>query len=177
MSDLMDRKQALLDELGSLLDVRFAVAEDSGVDPAVYADTSRIARAMMAVLPSATSVHDQTVGPFYDTAGLTTWLDVSKQALAKRVKNNTLIGCQLESGTWVYPTWQFTDDAVVDRRLLRVWQVLREHANAWTAALWMCSPNAALDDETAVAYVRGGGDDELTAALNAARVDAERWAA
>lgn len=174
MSDLMERKQALLDELNRLVDERFAIAEDAGVDAEVFADTQRIATAMAAALPSVT-VHDQLVGPFYDTAGLTSWLGVSKQAIAKRVKNNTLIGCQLESGTWVYPTWQFTDAATVDQHLLQVWQILRGHANAWTAALWMCSPNPALNDETAVQYM--SGSDEFAEVLAAAHADAARWAA
>ncbi|KNA90987.1 Uncharacterised protein [Mycobacteroides abscessus subsp. abscessus] len=175
MSDLTDCKQALLDELSRLVDERFAMAEDAGVDAEVFADTQRIATAMAAALPSVT-VHDQRVGPFYDTAGLTSWLGVSKQAIAKRVKNNTLIGCQLESGTWVYPTWQFTDAAKVDQHLLQVWQILREHTNAWTAVLWMCSPNPALNDETAVRYATGGGD-EFAEVLAAAHADAARWAA
>ncbi|MGC4934146.1 hypothetical protein ACLQ3C_10730 [Gordonia sp. DT30] len=175
MSDLMDRKQELLDELSHLLDERFSAAEEAGVDASLYADTNRLASAMVAALP-ALGVHDQLVGPFYDTAGLTGWLGVSKQAIAKRVKHRTLIACQLESGTWVYPTWQFTEQGAVDRRMVQVWQILREHANAWTAALWMCAPNPDLDGDTVIHHLATDSTERLAAVVDAARADAARWA-
>ncbi|GAB92377.1 antitoxin Xre/MbcA/ParS toxin-binding domain-containing protein [Gordonia rhizosphera] len=176
MSDLMDQKRALLDELTNLVDERFEAAERAGVDAALYEDTAAIAAAMVSALPAA-GVHDQIVGPFYDTTGLTSWLGISKQAVAKRVKHSTMIGCQLQSGTWVYPTWQFTEQGAVDRELLEAWRILREHANAWTAALWMRSPNPDLDGHTAVECLTSGSAAHRKLAMDAARADAERWAA
>lgn len=176
MSDLMNHKRQLLHELTGLIEARFSEAEDAGVDVGLFADTAGIARAMVAALPT-TTVQDQQVGPFYDTAGLTTWLGVSKQAIAKRVTKRTLIGCQLASGTWVYPTWQFTEDAVVDKRLSQVWQHLRNRTDAWTAVLWMCSPCQHLENTTAVQYLAEGGNDQLDTVLHAAQMDTARWTA
>lgn len=102
---------------------------------------------------------------------------MSKQELADRVRNRTLIGCQLASGSWVYPAWQFTDDATVDRHILQVWQLLREHTDPWTALLWMCAPIPHLENPTAVQYLANGGDGHLDAVLAAARTDAAGWTA
>lgn len=70
MVDLMGLKRQLLTELTELVEARFSEAEDAGVDPTLFADTARIARAMVSALPNI-GMHDQHGGPFYDTAGLT----------------------------------------------------------------------------------------------------------
>lgn len=177
MSDLMDHKAQLLNELRERLDERFAAAQEAGVDADAYADTAAIADAMVSALPAA-NVHDQLVGPFYDTAGLTQWLGITKQAIAKRVEAGTLIACRIADRrrTWVYPTWQFTAEGNVIAHLPEVWQILRTGSeDPWTAALWLRARNPDLDGAVAVEHLRSGGDP--TPVLASARADAAQWAA
>lgn len=175
MSDLMERKQQLLAALHARLEATFDAAALNGVAADVYADTERLAAAMVAVLPTA-NVHDQLAGPFYDTAGIVELLGISKQAVAKRVAAGTLIGCQLADGrTWVYPTWQFAaDDFRPIAYLYEVWKTLRDAADPWTAVFWLRARNERLGT-TAVDYLQNYQDPNPV--LAEARADAARWAA
>ncbi len=149
---------------------------------AVSAETARaldardVAGRMIAAVP-ALQLHpfDQAAGPFYDTAGLQAWLGISRQAIDKRVRAGKLIAAQLDGGTRVYPAWQFTADAHVHPALLPTWRILREHADPWTAILWLTAPNPALDRQSAADWLTAGRDP--SPAVAAARADAARWAA
>ncbi|WP_186626586.1 hypothetical protein [Rhodococcus sp. BP22] len=79
---------------------------------------------MTSALPTS-HIYDQLVGPFYDTAGLTQWWGLSRQAIAKAAAAGTVIACQLDGGGWVYPTWQFTESGTVHPDLLTLWSTLR----------------------------------------------------
>lgn len=61
---------------------RFVDARVAGTPAAVVEDIESIVRSMAAALPTI-GVYDQLVGPFYDTAGLTRWRGVSRQAVNK----------------------------------------------------------------------------------------------
>lgn len=176
MTNIMDRKEQLYTALHAQLDRKFAAAAAAGVDAAAFDDVDAIAAAMVAALPIGT-LYDQLAGPFYDTAGLTRWLGISKQALAKRVDAGTVIACRQEDDrrTWVYPAWQFTDRAVV-AGLAEVWQILRAGATAdpWMAVFWLKASNPALGGVTPVDWLHAGGD--LDTVVDEARADAARWA-
>lgn len=80
---------------------------------------------MTSALPTS-HICDHLVGPYYDTAGLTQWWGGNKQAITKAASTGTVIACQLDEGGWVYPTWQFTDDAgTMHPDLLTLWSILR----------------------------------------------------
>lgn len=129
---------------------------------------------MSAALPTA-HVYDQIVGPFYDGSGLTRWWKISRQALNKRVATGAVIACQLDDGQWVYPAWQFTTGGGVHPELIEMWRTLRSAADPWTCALWLRSPNDALDGQRPAHWVTSG--NPTSPALAAARADAQRWAA
>lgn len=175
MTDIMDRKRELISAVEARLEALFSAAAESGVDPEVYADTDTIATAMVAAVPAHNAM-DRIVGPFYDTSGLTEWLGISKQALAKRAAAGSIVACRLSDsrGTWVYPTWQFTADGTVLETLPEIWRELRDAADPWTAALWLCAPSDDLGGASAVDHLRSGG--EPSDVLVNARAAATRWA-
>ncbi|ORI18336.1 hypothetical protein [Rhodococcus sp. 1168] len=128
---------------------------------------------MTSALPTS-HIYDQLVGPFYDTAGLTKWCGVSRQTIAKAASTGTVIACQLDGGGWVYSTWQFTESGTVHPDLLALWSTLRMSGDPWTCAAWLRSPQAGLDDRSAVRWVEEGRPVEDV--LELARADMRRWA-
>ena len=67
---------------------------------------------MVSALPTQ-HPYDEPLGPFYDTTGLVSWLGVSRQAVADRVRRGTLLACRTQDGHLVYPAWQFARDGAV----------------------------------------------------------------
>lgn len=139
-------------------------------------DSDAIAASKVGTLPIDTR-YVELAGPFYGTTGLTHWLGISKQALAKRVDAGTVIACQETArGTWMYPTWQFTGHAVI-AGLADIWQILRHGAAAdpWMAVFWLKAANPALSGVAPVDWLYAGGDLDIVVAE--ARADAARWVA
>lgn len=129
----------------------------------------------------AGAVLDELVGPFYDAAGVTRYLKLGAGELTEQVAANQIIAVPLASGTPVFPTWQFHPDRHVHAPLLAVWQTLRQAADPWTAACWMCAPSRDLDGHTAIDHlVRdpvGDAPDprRLATVLVLAAADCARW--
>ena len=122
--------------------------------------------------PAAPSALDAEIGPFYDTAAVTTLLGgVSKQAVEARRKKHTLLAVKTADGRWAYPTFQFTGNAV-DPRLVPAVQAFR-HAPAWSAALWFVTPNPDLDGASPLDWARDERPRE-TLTASAART-AHQW--
>lgn len=121
--------------------------------------------------------HDfDQLGPFYDTAGLSKWWGVSRQALMARVKSGSLLGCQTQDGDWVYPVWQMFGDGQLVPYMADVVKILRRSAKSpWTVATWLRTP---VDDELhgldAATWLRDGRDPEPVIAE--ANRDAAAWA-
>ena len=152
--------------------VHHTFASDCGPDG--VGGLERIADAMVAALPG-NHPYDQTIGPFYDTAGLTRWWGVSRQSLHKKIAAGSLIACPLDDGQLSYPVWQFTTSATVHPSMTAVWRALRVAADPWTCALWMSAPSEDLDGATAVEWLAQGR--EVATVLRAAEADAQRWVA
>ncbi|EHI41270.1 hypothetical protein OPAG_08092 [Rhodococcus opacus PD630] len=174
MTSLVEQERKLMEELSQRVHRTFAAAAAAGVPTDAFADVQAIADAMSAALPTH-HVYDQVVGPFYDTAGLTRWWKVSRQAVSKKVATNAVIACRLEEGQWVYPVWQFTRSGTVRPDLVQVWRVLRSGADPWTGAMWLRAPQDALAGKSAVQWLTDNGSVDTV--LTAARADVQRWAA
>lgn len=144
------------------------------IDPAIAAtDPAALADQLVAAVPTRHDL-DRLTGPFYDTAGLTRWLGVTRQALDDRTKKGTLLMCPLADGTRVYPAWQFRNDRTTVPHLTQVLKVLRAGAKSpWTVATWLRTPISEFGDVDAVTWLDRGGDPEAVVAV--ARADADRW--
>lgn len=133
------------------------------------ADPDKLAATLIAAMPSRFGKY----GPFYDTAGLTSWLGISRQALAKRAANHKLLAVRTSDRQTLYPVWQF-DRATraVPAALQAVLAVLLPAVvDPWTAAMWLRTPLEP-GGKDAVQLIAEGGTDEV---LTDARRDAARW--
>lgn len=70
----------------------FLRLHEAGVDPVSLGDPEQLAERIAASAPLEPSPLAELTGPFYDTTGLRTWLNVTRQALLDRVKAKTLLG-------------------------------------------------------------------------------------
>lgn len=144
-------------------------------------DISWIASAMLEAIPLTHPFEE--LGPFYDTAGVSRWLGITRQALHQKVKADQLLALTTGDGQRIYPAWQFTPDG---RPLVGLVDLLRvlspAAADPWTVAVWLTRPVEEADGRTAVDVLRslkpigprGAAWENLIAE---AREDASRWAA
>jgi hypothetical protein len=150
-------------------------ASEAQLGPEAFGDPEDITDAMVAALPHS-HVFDQISGPFYDTSGLTRWLQISRQALHQRVARHAVLACPLDDGGIVYPTWQFLDNGATIPSLTQVLATLADGTDdAWMIALWMRAPSEELNDDRPSEWLRAGGDPQRV--IEMARQVASSWAA
>jgi hypothetical protein len=170
-------RKRLLDAVDAGLSQRLRDAATADVE--ALGDPDRLAATMVAAVP-LTHPLDAELGPFYDTAGLSRWWDVSRQALADRVRRGTLLACRTSDGHLVSPAFQFARDGQVRPGLAEAVAVLvRGGVDGWTAAVWFTTPSPAFDGESAVDHlvVRRGSAAAVRRVLDQARADVAAWAA
>lgn len=119
----------------------------------------------------------QKGGPFYDVAGLATWLGLPYREIHERREAGTLLGCSTAEGELIYPVWQFQDNGELLPGLSSILEVLsRGIGDGWTWALWLqTAVSDELDGKSAAEWLRDGGDVEPV--LQLAANDAAVWAA
>ena len=148
-------------------------------------DLNEIADRMVAALPDpATAALDAAVGPFYDTAGLSRWLGVSRQAVHKRI-GKSLIAVHTEENDILYPAFQFTEHGDTLPHLMDAARTLSTGlADEWSIAMWLNTPVDDLAGRSIVECLRAadggaadGGAADVDAALAFARAEASRLAA
>ncbi|MDV2981619.1 UNVERIFIED_CONTAM: hypothetical protein Q9R71_31040 [Actinomycetes bacterium ARC8] len=140
-------------------------------------DVSRLVQSMLRVVPRNVESNElaNRVGPFYDTAGLTSWLVVTRQALEKRIAAGKLLACVTSDRVRLYPVWQFTDSGKLLPGLAEVLAALRQGTvDGWTIAAWLTTPVEELDG-AAMEWLKDRRDPAPVIEL--ARHDAEAWAA
>ncbi|MEO7126796.1 MAG: hypothetical protein ABI382_04470 [Nakamurella sp.] len=154
---------------------RLRQAEESGLRPEDLGDPEVLARRAGSVIP-VLHPFDDIAGPFYDTAGVTGWLGMSRQAVHKAVRVGRMIACRTQEGHLVYPSWQFTDDARVVESLPQVLSALGDLGDGWRVSVWLRAPAPYLPSKTsAIDWLADGRDPQPV--ITAARDDASRWAA
>ncbi|MCH9736516.1 MAG: DNA-packaging protein [Actinomycetia bacterium] len=173
MTDVDAFEREVMRSLSGKLHERLRRAGDGNVDVAVFGDPEQIAEAMAAVLPLG-HVYDEVSGPFYDTAGLTRWLGISRQALHQKAGRRAILACPLAEGGSVYPAWQFLSSGATISHLADVLAALAAGTDdSWMIALWMRAPNHDLDGDRPSDWLRRGGDPQQVVA--AARRVAAGW--
>lgn len=145
----------------------------------VGANVGLVAKRMAEVVPRTLPGNKMAdkVGPFYDGAGVQTWLGITRQALQKRRDTRTILGCRTADNHWIYPVWQFQDDGKLIPGLPEVLRTLADGINdGWTWALWLQGDvPGQLDGKTAAQWLADGGD--VNAVLQLAANDAAAWRA
>jgi hypothetical protein len=89
------------------------------------------------------------IGRFYRSDAVMVLLGLnSKQALASRRRTGAVLAAKTADGTLAYPAFQFdVPGRRVDPNLAPVIRVLRE-VDSWSAALWLVTANADLDERS-----------------------------
>lgn len=179
MSDVLDRKtqehkEQLAEALKGRLDELYAShAVTLGDAP------EEVARRMVASVPRQ-HVYDGTIGPFYDTEGVRKVLarngkPVSRQAIFDRIGRMTILAAKTTDGHWAFPAFQFLGDEVAPalRTVLAAFRGVP--VDGWAIASWLNAPSPALEDMSAVAWIRDGRPTATV--LAEAKEAATRWSA
>ena len=175
MTDLASFERQIMRLVSLKVHDRLRQASAAELGPEAFGDPERIADAMVAALPLG-HVFDEVAGPFYDTAGLSRWLGISRQALHQKVTRRAILACPLADGGVVYPTWQFLDSGATIPSLAEVLATLAQGTDdAWMIALWMRAPSEHLDGDPPSEWLREGRDPQRVIAM--ARQVASSWAA
>lgn len=121
-----------------------------------------LARLLGAGLPGAgpaeLDAHFSGVGPFYDSAGALHQLGgITKQALAGRRANKSVLAMRAGDGQWLYPAWQFTGDGGVHPVLVPVLRALRG-LDRWAAGVWLVAEHPDLAGSSPRQALRHGTD-------------------
>ncbi|MEV0670163.1 hypothetical protein [Mycobacterium sp. NPDC050441] len=175
MTDLALFERQIMRSVSRKVHERLRRADEASLGPEAFGDPEEIADAMVAALPLG-HVFDEITGPFYDTAGLTRWLGVTRQALHQKVARYTVLACPLDDGGVVYPTWQFLDSGATIPSLRDVLVALTAGTDdPWMAALWMRAPSDRLDGSCPADWLRHGGDPQRV--IEMARETAASWSA
>ncbi len=128
-----------------------------------------LARLLGAGLPGAGPAdldpHFADLGPFYDSAGALHQLGgVTKQALASRRANETVLAMRTGDGQWLYPAWQFTGDGGIRPVLVPVLKALRG-LDRWAAGVWLVAAHPDLSGSSPRTALRDGTDPATVARL------------
>ena len=94
MTDLASFERQIMRLVGLRVHDRLRRASEAQLGPEAFGDPEQIADAMVAALPLG-HVFDEISGPFYDTAGLSRWLGISRQALHQKVARHAILACPL----------------------------------------------------------------------------------
>jgi len=174
MTDIAAFERQVMRELGPKLHERLQRASDAELSIEIlFGDPATLAEKMAASLP-ASHIYNDISGPFYDTAGLTRWLGVSRQAVHQKVAKHALLACPTADGGTVYPAWQFLPGGATIPALAEVLSTLAEGTeDAWMLALWMQAPSDLLGEDRPSDWLRKGGDPQRVLAM--ARDTAARW--
>jgi hypothetical protein len=163
----------LIDAITDRLHDRVRALIEAGGDPARLGSPEELANRMLAAVPWA-HPWDEQIGPFYDTAGLTRYLGVSKQALADRVARRRLLAVSVD-GRVLYPARQFEGRQLIPGLADTLTEFRDVPVDGWVIAAWLTTPAAALDDTTPLAWLKERRPVVAARALAAAH--AARWKA
>lgn len=167
---LSDGEQALFAALCDRV-----VGRDIGGALPADADYDELAGRMVAALPSVKHETDALIGPFYDTASLTRWRGVTRQAIHKAVQKRDLIGLKIGDGSLVFPSFQFSRTGAPLPGLRQVLDLVDpERIDPWGSALWLNTESDEFGGTTAAVALRDGRGERV---LAAARRASDAWLA
>jgi len=172
-------ERALVTRVSALVADRARLLADQGRTLGDLGDLDELAARMVSALPTQ-HPYDEPLGPFYDTTGLVSWLGVSRQAIADRVRRGTLLACRTQDGHVVYPAWQFARDGAVRPGVVEaVGEFARRGADGWATAVWLTTSSDVFGGQSAVDYlvVHRASRAAVQLVASTAALDARTWAA
>jgi hypothetical protein len=172
-------ERALVARVNTLVAERARLLAAQGRTLSDLGDLDELAARMVSALPTH-HPYDEPLGPFYDTTGLVSWLGISRQAVADRVRRGTLLACRTQDGHLVYPAWQFARDGAVRPGVVEaVGEFARRGADGWSTAVWLTTPSDVFGGQSAVDYlvVHRASRAAVQLVASTAALDARTWAA
>ncbi len=166
-------ESALIDAVTDGLHGRVRALIAAGADPAKLGSPEELANRMLAAVPWA-HPWDEQIGPFYDTAGLTLYLGVSKQALADRVARRRLLAVMVD-GRVLYPARQFAGRQLIPGLADTLAEFRDVPVDGWAIAAWLTTPAAALTGATPLDWLTARR--RVDAVRGLAAQHAARWSA
>lgn len=112
-------------------------------------------------------------GKFYTSAKVCQVLNVTKQAVSKKVSAHKLLRVTTSDGKSVFPAFQFVGNAVEPHIEKLVSILLSNGMDGWSALYWLTSPLPGFGGKTAVEMVYLGQGDEKLKLL--ALSDSSQW--
>jgi hypothetical protein len=110
------------------------------------------------------------VGDRWDVRRVTEFLDVSRQAVYKRVRSGSLLGLQGAGTTW-FPVWQFDPERRVVRHVVALivdaFRRADPDVDPLIIAAWATTPNPYLNGEAPATVICTAGNDERVATIAA----------
>ncbi|MGH8982200.1 MAG: hypothetical protein ACRDWE_14480 [Acidimicrobiales bacterium] len=152
-------EQGFSGRLAELLtqDERIAEAFERLTDDEAVALGRRAAEDVLAPLYWAGVIGDR-----WDVQHASKFLDISRQALYKRVRGGSALGVRGQ-GTTYFPVWQFDPKERIVRaivaHIIDAFSVADPDVDPLVIAAWANTPNEQLDGLTPAAWITGGRDD------------------
>ena len=163
--------------------VRFAEqlhARANGIATLNFDALIEVAERAVAALPvdkPAASIPNQLVGPFYDAAGLSKWLGITRQAIHKR-NGTTLLALHTRDRSVVYPSFQFmADGSTIPNLMSAVAQLAPVLPDPWGQAQWVTTKVSDLGDRSVADALKSGRRRDKELAMSWVRAEAARLAA
>ncbi|MGU3411487.1 hypothetical protein ACLBWP_15370 [Microbacterium sp. M1A1_1b] len=102
------------------------------------------------------------IGPFYDTAGLRDWFQISSETVDAQVRSGELLAVVTADGFRLFPTFQIDGGGQPLPRLSEVLAGLDPaHVDPWGDAVWLNAPSDDLDGLAPAAALRTERADDV----------------
>ncbi|QYF74751.1 hypothetical protein [Cryobacterium sp. PAMC25264] len=80
---------------------------------------------------------DDAVGPFYDAAGLQSWLELREEQVLDLIRDGHILAVRTLDGDVLFPSFQFGPNGDFLPRLNEVFIALRSTLDEWSIAQWL----------------------------------------
>lgn len=151
--DINAARTTLLETLAESID---SGEYDAALETTKTWQLDELAKRMLSALPTRHPL-DSQVGPFYDTAGITQWLGVTRQAIHKQIKSRRILGLKTTDDVILYPTFQFDNIGNALPGLREVLDLIDPHdTDEWSSALWLNTTARALGGDSPATRMQTG---------------------
>lgn len=116
----------------------------------------------------------QRFGSFYRYAEISTLLNISRQAVHNKQKDNKILVVTTQNGTKLCPAFQFTNGSTEPTISSLVNILLSGGVDPWSVLYWLTTPLPDREGKTAVEAIYGGGGHS-EGLKELAREDAALW--
>ncbi|QNE48660.1 hypothetical protein F1C58_16515 (plasmid) [Glaciihabitans sp. INWT7] len=156
-------KTELLSAIDEKLELVVARMGREHRDISELGDVGVLADRVIASIPRVSSSNLE-LGPFYTTASLNKWLEVTRQYVYELSRQRRILVLETSDRVKVYPAFQFGLRGALLPHLPAVLKILDEQLEPTTQAMWLITPQTDLDGLTPARWLRAGRDGKAVLA-------------